>query len=1011
MRPIGRRENFDDVCPIKVGEKVLVYGEIGEVQRAQPLGNGRYRYTIFFRDPPRIKDYTVPPTTIERLKGPLEQLRQGKLSPEIEFDLLNEAIRLSCLYEYERLVSLSSSRINLEPYQVFAVYQVIQRFPHRFLIADDTGLGKTIETGMILEELAARGRAERVLIVAPAPLCAQWQEEMARAFNRHYVVYDGIYLRQLSEKLPPELNPWEREQRIITSLDLAKRDEIRAQLERTRWDVVVFDEAHKLSARRYGGRVEETQRYRLARVLAERTDSLLLLSATPHNGDRFAFHALLALLDEYAFPSPEELSPQQVARVTIRRTKKEILDENGRPVFSDRKVQTLPVTFREDEQELYNAVTEYVTERYNLALAEKNRAAGFLMVLFQKRMVSSIEAIRCSLERRLRVLEELRSHPEKAQLLTERANLPWLDEYLRDPDSLCDEDREILEQELEKLPFFANLDLEIEELRALCERARSIKVDSKAEALISFLENMLKDPQVKVIVFTEYRDTLHYLERLAREKGWRYTLIHGGMSMLARKQSQREFERPGTQLLLATDAAGEGLNLHRRCHLMVNYELPWNPNRIEQRIGRLHRYGQKHDVKVFNLFVINTREDRILERLLERLAQIEADLPGDVHDVLGSLLEEVDLPALIMRALAEDEPPEVTAEQAIRAAEERARMLKHLEQDLLMDVRRYDHESALKLFRRAQKLSATSEDVRRFAEAFILAHGGKIKPVAPGIVRIEVPSLVQRRDVRAVYEHATFERAVARETRPEEVDFIAFGHPLFDAIVEYCQDLRHRGITTFKRVPSKEFAGHSGILCNFLLRFTDGNNQTARAVLCPVFVDASGEVRPEMCEQVSKFTQLRLSPPDPPASFQQLVHKLDMLYERALAFARSESARLEDQVQEERSRMAALMQKDLDHYAQVKEARLRERLLETQERIRGLHNKLRETTDEEDRNRIMRTLRLREYDLEQAERELDDLKRKVQRRREEIGNLEIIVDEEPELISLALVEFVPEEGG
>jgi len=918
---------------------------------------------------------------------------------------------LSALYQYERLVSLSSSRINLEPYQVFAVHRVISQFPHRFLIADDTGLGKTIETGMILEELVARGRAERVLIVAPAPLCAQWQEELARAFNRHYVVYDGTYLRQLSEKLPPELNPWEREPRIITSLDLAKRDEIRPQLERTRWDVVVFDEAHKLSARRYGGRVEETQRYRLARVLAERTDSLLLLSATPHNGDRFAFHALLTLLDEYAFPSPEELSPQQVARVTIRRTKKEILDENGRPVFSDRKVQTIPVTFGKDEQELYEAVTEYVTERYNLALAEKNRAAGFLMVLFQKRMVSSIEAIRCSLERRLRVLEELRNHPEKVQLFTAQAGLPWLDDYLRDPDSLREEEREALERELERLPFFTNLDLEIEELRGLCKKACSIEVDSKAEALISFLGNLLQDPQVKVVVFTEYRDTLHYLERLVREMGWRYTLIHGGMSMLARKHSQREFERPGTQLLLATDAAGEGLNLHWQCHLMVNYELPWNPNRIEQRIGRLHRYGQKRDVKVFNLFVTNTREDRILERLLERLAQIEADLPGDVHDVLGSLLEEIDLPALIMRALAEDEPPEVTAEQAIRAAEERARMLKHVEQDLLMDVRHYDHESALKLFRRARRLSATCEDVHRFAEAFILAHGGKIKPVAPGIVRIEVPPLVQRRNVKAVYERATFDRAVARETRPEEVDFIAFGHPLFDAVVEHCQDLRHRGIATFKRVPSKELAGCSGILCNFLLRFTDGTGQTARAVLCPVFVDASGEVRPEMCQQVPKFTQLHLTPPDLPASLQKLARELDMLYEMALTFARSESAKLEDQVQEERSRMAALMQKDLDHYAQVKEARLCERLLETQERIRELHRKLEEIADEEDRRRIMGTLRLREYDLEQAERELDDLKSKVQRRREEIGNLEIVVDEEPELVSLALVEFVPEEGG
>ncbi len=223
---------------LKVGTKVRVYGDIGEVQKVEHLGNGRYRYNILFEQGARLQAYTSPPTTIEPIRGPIEQAISGKLSTEIGFDLLSEALRLSTVYEYDRMVSLSSSRINLEPYQVFAVHQVLNAFPHRCLIADDTGLGKTIETGMILEELVARGRAERVLIVAPASICPQWKDELKRAFNRDYVVYDGPYLRQLMEKLPPEQNPWEREPRIITSLDLAKRDEFRAELERTTWDVV-----------------------------------------------------------------------------------------------------------------------------------------------------------------------------------------------------------------------------------------------------------------------------------------------------------------------------------------------------------------------------------------------------------------------------------------------------------------------------------------------------------------------------------------------------------------------------------------------------------------------------------------------------------------------------------------------------------------------------------------------------------------------------------------------------
>ncbi|MBC7222554.1 DEAD/DEAH box helicase, partial [Candidatus Bipolaricaulota bacterium] len=299
------------------------------MRKVEPIGSGRWRYTIFFPEKDRTQSYTSPPTTIEPIKGPLDNLADARFAPEVDFDLLNEALRLSTIYEYERLVSLSSSRINLEPYQVFAVHQVISRFPHRYLIADDTGLGKTIEAGMILEELTARGRGDRVLIVAPAAVAPQWREELRHVFNRDYVFYDGPYLRQLMEKLPPEQNPWDRENRIITTLDLAKREEILAQLERTRWDIVVFDEAHKLSARRYGSKIEATQRYRLAQALAERTDSLLLLTATPHNGDRYAFHALLTLLDEYAFPDLNSVTRSQVARVVIRRTKREILDETG----------------------------------------------------------------------------------------------------------------------------------------------------------------------------------------------------------------------------------------------------------------------------------------------------------------------------------------------------------------------------------------------------------------------------------------------------------------------------------------------------------------------------------------------------------------------------------------------------------------------------------------------------------------------------------------------------------
>ena len=994
---------------LKVGARVLVYGDIGEIQKVESLGDGRYRYTILFERDPRLQTYTSPPTTIEPVKGPVEQALSDRLAPEIEFDLLSEALRLSTIYEYDQMVSLSSSRINLEPYQVFAVHHVLNAFPHRYLIADDTGLGKTIETGMILEELTVRGRAKRVLIVAPAPICSQWKDELKRAFNRDYVIYDGSYLRQLLEKLPPEQNPWEREPRIITSLDLAKRDEFRAQLERTSWDVVIFDEAHKLSAHRYGNKIEETLRYKLAKALTGRTDSLFLLSATPHNGDRYAFQALLGLLDKYAFPSPESLNTGGIARVTIRRTKKEILTEQGRPVFVQREVGTRPVTFSPVEEDLYQAVTEYIAKGYNLAKEQQNRAAGFLMVLFQKRMVSSIEAIKRSLRRRWQALEAQKA--EQHEAIIERLSqeeLKSLEDYLEDPDSLAEAERECLECRLEVLPAFEHLDQEIAELKQLCEMSEAVTVDSKAAELLSFLKGLLQDHGEKVIIFTEYRDTLDYLEKLIKEQSWKYAVIHGGMAMSARRESQRCFEEPDTRLLLATDAAGEGLNLHWSCHLMINYELPWNPNRIEQRIGRLHRYGQRRDVKIYNLFVTNTREDQILQRLLERLEQIETDLPGDLYDVLGALLQNIDLKELIMQALSESQPPEVTAEQAAKAAEERAKMLRHVEQDLLMDVRRYDHESALKLFRHVRKASATTADLKQLAEAFLLAYGAKIRPTKRANVSkiTNVPPTVQREGVWPNYERATFDKTVAKMTRPEEVDFIAFGHPLFDAIIEHCKSYEHGGVATVKLSPDERWVGTRGILFNFLLRFTDGRNQTVREEFHPIFLDETGQALPEALAAIPKLQNLSLEPPQVPAGVQGLLVHIEELRNGALNLVQEAAAELEEQVQEERLRLVRLMREDLETYSAIKEARLQDRLGEAHRRIEEIQERLSSLTDEEEHRRQEGTLRLRQYDIKQAERELEELQQRVQRRQEELGNMEIVVAEEPKLLNLAVVEFV-----
>ena len=373
----------------------------------------------------------------------------------------------------------------------------------------------------------------------------------------------------------------------------------------------------------------------------------------------------------------------------------------------------------------------------------------------------------------------------------------------------------------------------------------------------------------------------------------------------------------------------------------------------------------------------------------------------------------VDLQELLMNALAENRPAEATAEQAARAAEERAKMLAVVEGDLLMDVRRYDHDKALTLLKDVRRVFATGDDLRRLAEAFLIRRGAKIRPAdVPGMVKISsVPPELQRPGVRPEYERATFDRSVARGTRPDDVDLIAFGHPLFDAIIEECRALELRAVAAVKRVASVQWAGVKGILAGFILEFTDGMNQTVARRFYQVFVDATGQSRPEL---VAEIRVLAGPPAEPPAlspDLAELAANAAGYAESAVRLAHEAAAVVEEEVQDSRSRLVGVMRSDLDTYAKVKEGQLKSRLSEARRRIHEVQEQMPLSGDDGERPRLESTLRLREYDLQEAERELERLRAKVQRRSEELGNMEIVVDEEPRLVSLALVELVsPKEG-
>lgn len=823
---------------ISVGDKARIGDRIGEVIKIEKHGDAILYRIAFSEGAPQ--SFFSPPTEIEKVDSPLERLKNLDFDPAYKFDLLTRANQLSLAFEYDQLLSLSNSRTNMEPYQVECVSMIINAFRQRFLIADDVGLGKTIEAGMILKELAARGRANRVLIITPASLTEQWKREMKEKFDTNFWIYDSAKVKDVRRNISRHANPWNYKDRIITSIDYVRQDHVRSTLSRTEWDIIIFDEAHKLSKTEQG----ETLRYKLGNDLSDKTDSLLFLTATPHDGNEYRFYHLISLLDPYMFSDPDYLDSKKLNEIMIRRGKDRLINEMGRPVFKDRKVKTLPVKFTKKEMDLYNAVTEYVRNEYNMANREGKNIVTFAMVILQKRMVSSIAAIRESLKRRLAHLALGKAEEGGEEVTREEVSL--YKDFLEDPDSLNDYEREVIERKLEKVSRAETSEareIEKRKLKNLIDLAEDVEEDSKARELKEFVDGILeKNPDEKILIFTEYRDTLDYLRDIIlknySDEG-KVTEIHGGVPVELRKKREKLFKGGDVNIMLATDAAGEGINL-QFCHLMVDYELPWNPNRIDQRIGRLHRYGQVRDVKVHNLLVEDTREGQIFLKLQKKIDTIEKHLGGRVSDVLGKVVRNLKLEDIILDSLSEDKDIEATERSLEEAIEERKRMIEKAE-DFLMDLRTFDLEGALKVIKRSNEITFSNRDIENFVRAFFDKYGGKIeKTKYKKQYRIYSPDVVQERNkVPKKIERATFDKDIAKKCDPDECEFIAFGHPLLDRIIDYCtaRDSHFGGGATAKRLNKKEARG---VLFNYKVTYRDASGETISERIVPILANEDG---------------------------------------------------------------------------------------------------------------------------------------------------------------------------
>src|SRR6056297_2241616 len=691
---------------LEPGDAILLNDQPAEVIKTYSVGD--LDYLRAYVEDVGVKTVCIDDVTIEPKKeqiSALEPATASQLHPEHEnldaerFDLRTQAMRFRLAHQQGQLLSISNSLVRLEPYQLACVNQVMQKLRQRALIADDVGLGKTIEAGLILKELTARNRADRVLFVVPAHLQKKWIRDMDRFFDVDLTVADRAWVEGERRRLGEEANIWDQDQQqLVTSMAFLRQDEFQPALRDAFWDVVVVDEAHKAAKR--GDSPSKTAN--MVDTVTGNSDSLLLLSATPHDGKGEAFRSLVEYIDPFLVAENRELSQETVDRVMIRRGKTDIYDEDGERVFPDREVNSVSISMTHDERQFYRAVTDYVKNVYNRSEKLNEPAVGFAMALMQKRLVSSVGAIHATLRRRL---DDLLSEEAETDGLSEEARA-----YL-DGEDLDEDDKQHAEDEIAGLTVTSTdeqLQEEIDTLRDLVSLAEDLPVDSKAQKVRRFISQLLEEqPDEKLLLFTEYRDTLDYLLEFVQDEPWadEILVIHGDVDKEERVRIEDEFNHGQSRLLFATDAASEGIDLQHSCHIMVNYELPWNPNRLEQRIGRIHRYGQEREVKVWNFQFDDTREREIFELLEEKIENIRSKV-GSTADVLG-MLDDVDLDGLIMRSVRNDEPADATAEELEELLDEREQTLMQWYERSLIDPSTFDEESR----ERIRAVMDESEDV------------------------------------------------------------------------------------------------------------------------------------------------------------------------------------------------------------------------------------------------------------------------------------------------------------
>ena len=750
------------------------------------------------------------------------------------FKLTVEAKRIDLAFLFDPMMAVHTSNVEPLPHQITAVYEaMLPRQPLRFVLADDPGAGKTIMAGLYIRELIMRADARRIVIVAPGSLVEQWREELFEKFGLEF----RVFTRDL-EAATPSGNPFEDIDHLIVRLDqMARNEELQEKLCAAGWDLVVFDEAHKLAAHFFGNKMQKTGRFKLAEKLGAQTRHLLLMTATPHSGKEEDFQLFLSLLDSDRFYGKFRDGVHKVdcSDLIRRMVKEKLVKFDGTPLFPERKAYTVNYQLSDLEAALYEAVTDYVKTEMGKADqldGKRKGSVGFALTSLQRRLASSPEAIFQSLKRRRERLER-RLREEKIGARGQKLLAETLIDVPEDEDDFNAEEQETMEETLvvqaTASQTIAELEGEIFILQTLEQQAKSLVAsgkDRKWDELSRILQN---EPQMrdaggrmrKIIIFSEHRDTLNYLhEKIAGVLGSHdaIVVIHGAVHRDDRRKAQELFRSdPDIRVLVATDAAGEGINL-QNANLMVNYDLPWNPNRLEQRFGRIHRIGQQEVCHLWNLVAKETREGDVYFRLLEKLQVVSEALKGEVFNVLGEVFDGISLKDLLMEAIRYGDKPEVRARLSQKI--DIALDLDHLKEILKRDALAQESFSTDRLF--AVKEEMEKAEARRLQPFFVRSFfmkgfeslGGSIYSRESGRFEItHVPAELRERDrlitgrnrrdlapVLRRYERVCFTK---ESVRPVDKPGLAFanmihpGHPLMlalsDLLLEQHANLLRQG--------------------------------------------------------------------------------------------------------------------------------------------------------------------------------------------------------------------------